>query len=227
MKSMNVRDENGQMCTTKEAQHQRWRRHFTTILNVPSQFNGELLNGVRQREVRPGIAAPPTMDEVMEAVGKLKNGKAGGNSGILPEMLKAGCRDCDFFEMLLDLVQSVWSECTVPRDWSDAVLVPIPKKQDLTDCDNWRGISLLDVVGKAVAKIIQMRLQELAEEILPESQCGFRRERGCSDMIFTVRQLVEKSWEHRSKSFLVFIDLRKAYDYTIFLYTRRPEFRQS
>lgn len=31
-------------------------------------------------------------------------------------------------------------------------------------------------------------------------------------MIFTVRQLVEKSWEHRSKSFLVFIDLRKAYD---------------
>ena len=31
-------------------------------------------------------------------------------------------------------------------------------------------------------------------------------------MIFTVRQLVEKSWEHRAKSFLVFIDLKKAYD---------------
>ena len=35
---------------------------------------------------------------------------------------------------------------------------------------------------------------------------------GCSDMVFTVRQLVEKSWEHRTKSFLVFIDLNKAYD---------------
>jgi hypothetical protein len=52
----------------------------------------------------------------------------------------------------------------------------------------------------------------LAEEELPESQCGFRKGRGCSDMIFTVHQLVEKSWEHRAKMFFLFIDLRKAYD---------------
>ena len=31
-------------------------------------------------------------------------------------------------------------------------------------------------------------------------------------MVFTVRQIIEKSWEHRSKSFLVFIDLKKAYN---------------
>ena len=74
-------------------------------------------------------------------------------------------------------------------------------------CDNWRGIALLDVVGKVTAWIIQERLQKLAEEELPESQCGSH---GCSDMVFTVRQLVEKYWEHRSKSFLVFIDLNKA-----------------
>jgi len=36
----------------------------------------------------------------------------------------------------------------VPTDWSDAVLVPIPKKGDLSQCDNCRGIALLDVVGK-------------------------------------------------------------------------------
>ncbi len=36
--------------------------------------------------------------------------------------------------------------CVCPADWSDAVLVPIPKKGDLTQCDNWRGIALLDVV---------------------------------------------------------------------------------
>ena len=100
----------------------------------------------------------------------------------------------------------------MPQDWSDAVLVPIPKKGDLTRCDNWRGISLLDVVGKVAARILQGRLQELAEEVLPESQCGFRKGRGCSDMIFTVRQLIEKANEHKAKIFLVFIDLRKAYD---------------
>ena len=45
-------------------------------------------------------------------------------------------------------------------------------------------------------------IQNLAEEELPESQCGFRRGRSCADMIFTVHQLVEMSWEHSSKVLL-------------------------
>ena len=66
-------------------------------------------------------------------------------------------------------------------------------------------------VGYGRARVLQVRLQKLAEEELLESQCGFRRGRSCADMIFTVRQLV-KSLEHRSKVFLTFVDLRKAYD---------------
>ena len=112
----------------------------------------------------------------------------------------------------MELVPDVWRECSVPGDWRDAILVPIPKKGDISSCDNWRRISLLDVVGKVVARILQNRLQVLAEDELPESQCGFKKGRGCADMIFTVRQLVEKSWEHKSKAFFTFVDLRKAYD---------------
>jgi len=57
-----------------------------------------------------------------------------------------------------------------------------------------------------------MRLQIVAEEILPESQCGFRKGRGCTDMVFALRQLVEKLKKHRSKGFILFVDLTKAYD---------------
>ena len=32
---------------------------------------------------------------------------------------------------------------------------------------------MLDVVGKVMARILQERLQRMAEEDLPESQCGF------------------------------------------------------
>ena len=92
------------------------------------------------------------------------------------------------------------------------MLVPVPKKGDLSCCGNWRGISLLDVVGKVVARILQDWLQHLAKEELSESQCGFWKDPGCSDMIFVVCQLVEESWEHQAKLFLLFIDLRKAYD---------------
>ena len=214
MRAPAIRDENGNPCTTLEDQQERWRRHFASILNTQSQFDPTEIERVKQRPVRMQMAELPTRtrEELEEAIGKLKNGKAGGKSNILPEMIRAACCEEEFLEMLLELVHQVWKEGSVPKDWVDAVLIPIPKKGDLTRCDNWRGISLLDVVGKLVARVLQERLQQLAEEVLPESQCGFRKGRGCTDMIFTVRQVVEKSWEHRSKSFLLFIDLKKAYD---------------
>ena len=67
------------------------------------------------------------------------------------------------------------------------------KKGNLQSCDNWRGISLLDVVGKVFARIVQERLQVIAEGLLPDYQCGFRKGRECTDMIFAARQLMEKT----------------------------------
>ena len=90
--------------------------------------------------------------------------------------------------------------------------VPVPKKGDLSLCDNWRGISLLDVVGKVFAKVIQQRLQVVVEEVVADSQCSFRCNRGCIDMIFCVHQLIEKTTEHDTKAFILFVDLKKAYD---------------
>jgi len=73
---------------------------------------------------------------------------------------------------LLQLMQDIWRDGEVVADWKDAEVVPVLKKGDLWNCDNWWGISLLDVVGKVFARIIQERLQHIAEDILPESQCG-------------------------------------------------------
>ena len=70
----------------------------------------------------------------------------------------------------------------------------------------------MDVVGKVIARVLQDRLQQLAEKRLPESQCDLRKGQGCTDMIFTVRQIAEKAREHQAKTFFPFIDLRKGYD---------------
>ena len=161
---------------------------------------------VRQRPPRQHLAELPSLEELIVAIGKIKNGKAAESC------LKVACHTPDFPDLLLDLVHTAWRKSCVPKDWADTILVPIPKKGDLSNCNNWRGISLLDVAGKVTARILQDRLQHVAEEELPESQCGFRKGRGCTDMIFAVRQLVEKTWEHRSKAFFLFIDLKKVYD---------------
>ena len=207
-----VRNEMGTLCSTPEDNQQRWRRHFTNILNVQSHFDEGELQRVRQRPLKAHIADPPSKEELFAAIDAMKKGKMGDKSGILPNMVKAASCQEEFMEVLLVLVQQVWSENKVPQDWSDAVLIPIPKKGDLTSCDNWRRIPLLDVICKVVARLLQGRLQKLAEEELPESQCGFKKGRSFADMIFMVRQLVEKSWEHRAKLFVTFIDLKKAYD---------------
>ena len=72
-------DEEGVPCSSKEAQQQWWRRHFTKVFNrLRSQFEEKVLESVRQREVNGSIAGKPTAREAKKALGNLKNGKAAG-----------------------------------------------------------------------------------------------------------------------------------------------------
>jgi len=50
--------------------------------------------------------------------------------------MKAICRDSEIMEMLVTLTSQVWEECRVPADWCNAVLIPVPKKGNLKQCDN-------------------------------------------------------------------------------------------
>ena len=117
------------------------------------------------------MESPPTLEEIWEALSSVNSGKAAGENGLLPELLK--CCDVDLMKYVHDLFVVVWKEEEVPKEWRDALLVPVPKKGDLTKCDNWRGSSLLDIMGKLFGKVLQKRLQELAEELLSDLQCGF------------------------------------------------------
>ena len=104
-------------------------------------------------------------------------------------------------------------EGAVPQDMRDAKIVTLYKnKGERSDCNNYRGISLLSIVGKVFARVILVRLPKLAERVYPESQCGFRAERSTIDMVFSLRQLQEKSREQQMPLYIAFIDLTKAFD---------------
>ena len=141
----------------------------------------------------------------------MKTNKAPGIDGIPAEVFKHG--GTLLKENLLKLIQKCWEEQTLPQDFKDAVLIPIYKnKGDRRDCGNYRGISLLSVAGKILAKILQQRLKILSENVLPESQCGFRPSRSTTDMIFSVRQIHEKAIEQQQELYIVFVDFNKAFD---------------
>lgn len=86
------------------------------------------------------------------------------------------------------------------------------KKGDKAECGNHQGISLLSTTGKVLARVLANRLLPLSEEVLPESQCGFRPSRVTADIIFTAWQLQEKCCEQRHPLYMTFIDLTKAFD---------------
>ena len=84
-RSVTIRDEDGNPCTTPKAQQERWQRHFTRVLNVQSQFSMEVIQRARQRPMRTQLERKPSLEELTNALSKLKNGKAAGSSNILPE----------------------------------------------------------------------------------------------------------------------------------------------
>ena len=184
-RSIRLRKQDGTLTTRPEELKQLWHEHFSRVLNVTSQCNQELLDEMPSWEVMHSLDVSPTSTELAAALERLKCGKAGGRIGVLPEMILCSCPV--LHHRLLVLLEAIWTAGVVVRDWKDAEIVPIPKKGDLKDCNSWGGISLLDVVGKLFGRILQDRLQLIAEKVLPESQCGFRKGRGCVDMIFTVR----------------------------------------
>ena len=91
---------------------------------------------------------------------------------------------------------------------------PIQTERNPQVCDNHRGISLLSIAGKILAKILLNRLNTHLDQagLIPESQCGFRKDRGTIDMIFTARQLQEKCQEQNVDLYMTVVDLTKALD---------------
>ena len=102
----------------------------------------------------------------------------------------------------------------VPQDFKDASIIHLYKRKgNRQSCDNHRGISLLSIAGKILARILLNRLtNHLEQGLLPESQCGFRQNRGTIDMIFAARQLQEKCQEQNTDLYFTFVDLTKAFD---------------
>ena len=139
-------------------------------------------------------------------------GKAPGPDAIPAEVYKEG--GPALILKLTELFQSMWQKGEVPQQLKDASVVHLYKnKGSRQSCDNHRGISLLSIAGKILSRVLLNRLLlHLENGLLPESQCGFRAERGTADMIFAARQVQEKCLEQHSDLYMTFVDLTKAFD---------------
>jgi hypothetical protein len=106
--------------------------------------------------------------EVELAIEKLTSHKSPGIDQISAELIKAGGGTICY--EIHKLIISLWNKEELPEE---LVIVPVYKKGDKTDCDNYRGISFLPSVCKILSNILMSRLTPYTEEITGDHQCGF------------------------------------------------------
>ena len=141
----------------------------------------------------------------------MKNSKSASIDGIIGEMIKDG-GEC-LIDWIWKLCNKAFVEGKVPKDWRRAIIVPLYKgKGGKGSCRNYRGISLLSIVGKIYAGILIERVRRVTEGLIGEEQGAFRSGRGCIDQIFTLKQMSEKMREKKKNLYLSFMDLQQAYD---------------
>jgi hypothetical protein len=121
----------------------------------------------------------------------LKSYKSPGTDNIPAEVIKAG--GGTLYSDTHRLICCIWNKEELPQQWKESIILPIYKKGDKTDCNNYRGITLLSTAYKISSNIL---LARLICQIIGDHQCGFRRNRSTMDQIFYIRQILEKKCEY-------------------------------
>jgi hypothetical protein len=188
---------------------QKIREEVRRIHKVEETDRKENREREEEREDR-WFNTPILLSEVERAINKLKKGKATGIDGVINELFMKGGKRMAY--CVWSLFMHVWEEEDIPEEWMRAVVVPIHKKGDKRNPFNYRGISLLSVVGKLFTSVLSNRMMDEFDEEggIADEQGGFRRGRGCPDQLFVLQETL--SSRRNRKTCCCFIDIKKAYD---------------
>ena len=150
--------------------------------------------------------------DVMIEIRKLKNKKSVGVDGICILILKT-CADI-LLKSITHLINKSIVHGKVPRAWKIAKVIPIHKKGDKSNPDNYRPISLLPCITKVLERVIQLQLLHHLQtyNILVPVQSGFRAKHSTVTALVKVTDEWLMAMDKGVYTGTIFVDLRKAFD---------------
>ena len=92
------------------------------------------------------VVPPPSFNEICYVINNLKINKAAGSDNICPELIKYGGRTLK--QKLHNLIIKIWNEEQLALHWKEGIIMPIFKKGDRLNCNNYRPITLLNIAYK-------------------------------------------------------------------------------
>ena len=202
-----IQDKNGKRLTEYKDILNRWTEYCSELYNHKVKGNPEVL---KHTPVTNTDSHPILREEVEAAVKSLKLGKSSGVDNIPAELLQAGGET--MIDVLLNICNKIWQTGEWPTPWTQSLIITLPKKGNLLQCQNYRTISLISHASKVMLKILLNKLTPQAETIIAEEQAGFRPGRSTTEQIFSLRILCERYFQHQQDLFHVFVDFKKAFD---------------
>ena len=147
-----------------------WYNHFMNLANPDGDFfvaDADISHEVRLLiesdfiDLFQELNIPISSDEIVKAIKDLKNGKCGGDDLLINELFIHG-RD-SLCQYLLPLFNLIFDSGIFPDMWRDGLLSPLYKRGNRLNPDNYRGITLLSVLGKLFTRVLNNRLESWAE----------------------------------------------------------------
>jgi hypothetical protein len=206
-----IKNMDGTTSQTKEDIIQTWTKYCS------ESYQDKDGGGIKMVNELENISHPIDDDsngilygEVEQAINKLKKNKSPGIDEIKAEMLQAGGEKLK--HKIHELCNRAWNEENIPEPWGRSILIPIPKKGDLSKCSNYRTISLLNHTGKVLLMVLLNRLKHHLDPYMSEEQAGFRKDRSTVQQILILRLLAEKAKRNGKRIYNCFIDFQEAFD---------------
>jgi hypothetical protein len=155
-----------------------------------------------------------TIEEIMHAIECLDNKKAPGEEGITGAIYK------HTFQVLPKSITAMYNGClregVFPKGWKRAKIIPIikPGKEDRYNVSKYRPISLLNVGGKVLEKVMINRIKHHAHnnDYIHNNQHGFTPQLSTIDAVMTVKDFVEEGFSSGEVATLVSLDVEGAFN---------------
>ena len=213
--------DSGQLLTEATTIRDAWKTHYGRLA---ADITGNSQTGTKWTRWQAAPKRRPltyldktfTWGEVSGALKRLKRHKAPGSDGIPADMYKLaiGEEQSPMGEALLAVINLMWKGRVIPAVWQESTVISIPKKGDLTDMNNYRGISLMGTGLKILMVLISVRLNDAfeREKLFSKAQAGFRRLEECVTQSACLMEIAKRRMVKGQGTYLAFVDLKKAYD---------------
>lgn len=208
--------------TSPEERLKIWANHFRELSK-----SGHVIPEIEEiietnNEISLITDRPISWSEVSSVLKEMRKGKAAGNDMIPGEVYKLVENEItdssQFSKSILKLLNDIYlngiNDNGFPLEWRDCTVVPIYKKGDHLDPNNYRGIALINTLLKVLTKILAARLQTVCTSfnLLKREQIGFiKNEEGVSQAACLL-ECCQRRKIKKENTILGFLDLKKAYD---------------